>query len=346
MVGKTKKKRDVSYELIRVIAMLFIIFDHNLNPFFNDAEITKYLEPFFVVGVTLFFMLSGKFAFRLNLEDKSLYKKFYWKKVIGLIIPMLVYMAIKNWHVMWYNQGLTVTPRSYLEHFGIAFLNGFSYMEYWFLYLLIALFVAVPFTAHMMQSFKEKDKKAFLIVGGIMSTLSTFIPILFKVPFAIEYNFIGYALFFYLGYIIEDIFKANSAKKRLYITGLLGFVATLIMIKIGKVDGYKSTSPFYLLFTIASFVGLHELGKKISEKFERIIFLFGKHSLGVYMIHMMFLYAINDLKFFPEGIIGYIGSTITIIVISLCASFILDNTIIKWLQKATIKIFRLENVIK
>ena len=84
------KKRDVSYELIRVLAMLFIVFDHALNSYLAP-DVTKFIEPFVAVGVTLFFMLSGKFAFRLNLEDKSLYKKYYWKKIIGLIIPMLVY---------------------------------------------------------------------------------------------------------------------------------------------------------------------------------------------------------------------------------------------------------------
>lgn len=341
-----EKKRDISYEFIRALAMFFIIFDHNLTPYFADAEITKYLEPFFVVGVTLFFMLSGKFAFRMNLEDKSRYKKFYWKKVVGLIIPMLVYMAIKEFHVMAYNQHLAITPSSYLRHLGTSIINGYSYMEYWFLYILIALFVAVPFMSHMMQSFKKEDEKAFFIASLVMSTLSTIIPTLFNLNFAVEYYFIGYVFFFYLGFIAEDIFEKASAKKKLYIVGVLSFVATLLMIKAGKTFGYKDVSPFYLLFTLASFIGLHELGKKLPQKSEKFIAFLGKHSLGVYMIHMIFLYMINDFNFFSKNPLGYLLSTISIIVVSVVASLIIDSTIIKLLQKFTIKVLRLEKVIK
>ncbi len=339
------KKRDISYELIRIFAMCLIVFDHNINPFFGK-ENGKFVEPFLAVAVTLFFMLAGKFAFKLNLEDKSLYKKFYWKKVLGLIIPMLVYMAIKNWHVMAYNQHLAVTPMSYIRHFGIALVNGFSYMEYWFLYVLIALFIAVPFTARMMQNMKLRDKKAFLIVSTIVATLSVAIPSVLKVDFAVDYYFLGYTLFFYIGYIAEDIFEKETAKKKLYVAGLLCFIATLVMVGLERKSGYKSYSPLYLYFTTAIFIGLHELGKKLPEKSEKFILFVGKHSLGVYMIHMIFLYTINDLNFFPENALGYILSTLSVIIISVIASAIIDNTIVKLLQKATVKIFKLEDVIK
>lgn len=344
-MGKSHKTRDLSYEFIRVIAMIFIVFDHNLNSYIQ-GDLSKYIEPFFVVGVTLFFMLSGKFAFKLNLEDKSLYKKFYWKKFLGLIIPMLVFMAIKNYHVMVYNKHLSVTPISYFRHFGIALVNGFNYMEYWFLYILIALLAAVPFTAHMMQNMKTRDKKAFLIVSTIFSIFSFLIPTIFNVNFAVNYYFLGYILFFFMGYIIEDIFSSQKDKNRLYVIGLIGFIMTIIMVHFDLLSGYKSFSPFYLYFTLASFIGLRELGKRVTKKFKKTTSFIGKHSLSVYMLHMIFLYIVNDLGFFPKDILGYILSTILIITISIIVGAIIDNTIIKWLQKLCIKIFKLESMLK
>jgi peptidoglycan/LPS O-acetylase OafA/YrhL len=339
----TAKKRDLSYELIRVLAMAFIIFDHNLNPFFGKGSCAAILlEPFFIVGVPLFFMLSGRFAFKLNLEDKSLYKKYYLKKVVGLIIPMLVFMAIKNWHIMVYNQHLDVTFVSYFRHFGIALVNGFSYMEYWFLYTLIALLLAVPFTARMMQNFTDRDKKAFLTVGLIAATISAIIPIVLHVVFAIDYHFIGYTLFFYLGYIVEDIFKTDKQKHRLYLVGLASFIITLVLVKLNITTGYKSLPPFNFFFAFAMFIGLHELGKKLPKKSESLILFLGKHSLSVYMLHMIFLYTINDFNFFPKNVFGWFGSTISVLIISLLAGVILDNTIIKWLQKLATKLFHLE----
>jgi len=326
------KKRDVSYELIRVLAMFFIVFDHALNSYLAP-DVTKFIEPFVAVGVTLFFMLSGKFAFRLNLEDKSLYKKYYWKKIVGLIIPMLVYMAIKNWHIMVYNQHLEVTLGSYVRHFGTAFVNGFSYMEYWFLYLLIPLLIAVPFTARMMQNMKLRDKKAFLIVSLVLSTITMIVPNVLKMDFAMDYYFIGYIFYFYFGYIIEDIFEKESAKKKVYIAGLIGFIATIALVVLERKTGYKSFSPFYVFFTSAMFLGVREIGKKIPKKLEKLVTFIGKHSLGVYMIHIMFFYIIRDLHFFPENAFGYIGCALATATASIVASFILDSTVIKLLQK-------------
>ncbi len=292
-------------------------------------------------------MLSGKFAFRLNLKDQNLYKKYYWKKVIGLIIPMLVYMAIKNWHVMAYNKHLAVTPLFYLRHFVVALFNGFYYMEYWFLYLLIALLVAVPFTAHMIQNLKLQDKKAFLMVGLFFATISTFLPHLLNVDFAIKYEFIGYTLFFYLGSFVEEFFVFKKSRIKLYLCGLFSLTINLIFVNFGINHGYNSTSPFYVIFTIAMFIGLRQLAQNFEAKYsskiiDSLISLLGKHSLGVYMIHMIFVYLINDLNFLSHNIFGWLGSSLMVLIISVFVCFVLDNTIIKLLQRLCTKIFNLE----
>jgi peptidoglycan/LPS O-acetylase OafA/YrhL len=340
------KKRDLSYEFIRVVAMLAIIFTHNIGPYLgNGTGGSTIIEPLLTVGVAVFFILSGKFAFKLNLEDKSLYKKYYWKKVIGLIIPMLVYMAIKNWHVMVYNKHLSVDLISYIKHFGTSLVYEFNFMEYWFLFILVALLIAVPFTARMMQNMRDNDKKAFLIVTTIMAALTTFIPIVFKVDFMVNYYFIGYVFFFHAGFIIEDIFKTKKSRRWLYLAGLLSFVATVFMLRIRYIIGYKSFSVLYLYFPLATFIALKQLGSKIPKKFEKIILFLGKHSLSIYMIHMMFLFTINDFNIFPINYMGWMLSSVAVTIVSLIAGVIIDSTIVKWLQKLTIKIFRLEKVL-
>lgn len=349
------KKRDLSYEFIRIFAMLLIILTHEINTYLGKGStLATCMEIFTAVGVTLFFMLSGRFAFKLNLEDKSLYKKFYFKKIVGLIIPMVIYMLIKNWHVMVYNQHLSVSFTSYFKHLGVAMINGFSYMEYWFLYILIALFIAVPFTARMMQNLTRRDKKAFIIVALIFTTLSTFIPEIFHVEFAVKYYFIGYVLFFFVGAFIEEFFTRKSARIKLYLLGILSFVMTCVLCLNGIKNGYKSFSPLYFIYTTAMFIGLHELGRKIttwggsSENSitNKIIATLGKHSLGVYMFHMIVLYFINDLNFLPSGIFEFFAAGIIVCIISSIVCLILDETIIKWCQKIFIKIFCLKNVIK
>ena len=342
-----KKQRDVSYEVIRVLAMIMVILVHELPIYIlsDSTNPTVYMafDGFFCLCNALFFLLAGRFAFKINTEDKSLYKKYYWKKVIGLIIPMFVYMAIKNWHVMAYNQHLDVNLFSYIRHFGVSLVNGFCYMEYWFLYILIACMIVVPFAARMLQNMKDRDKKAFLIVGLIMTTLTTYIPLL-KVDFAVEYYFVGHVLSFFLGFLIEDIFKEKKAKKLLFILGPIFFAINTAINVSGFHNGYKSTSPFYILTAISIFLFIKNY-VKVPKKLEKPILFLGKHSLGVYMTHFMVLYTINDLIKLPSGIIGFLVASLLVLIFSELISFVLDSTIIKWLQKLTIKLFRLEKTI-
>lgn len=347
MVEKIKKKRDVNYEIIRVMAMVMVILEHHIQKFiYTDGTQHLYslLDAIFTLSMPLFFYLAGRFAFKLNLEDKSLYKKFYWKKAVGLIVPMLIYMLIKNWHVMWYHQHLDITPLSYLKHFGIALVNGFNYMEYWFLYVLIGCMIAVPFTARMVQNMKDKDKKAFLIVGLILCALTTYIP-LAKVNFSVHYYFIGHVLSFYLGFMLEDIFKEKKAKKLLYIAAPICFAINMAIIYAGFHTGYKETSPFYMIGAMGLFIFLRN-HIKVPEKFEKPVLFLGKHSLGVYMAHMMVMYTIGELIDLPFGIVGFLVASLLCLIGSTLLAFILDSTIIKWLQKLTIKVFKLESVVK
>ena len=347
MLEKIKKKRDVNYELIRVLAMVMVIMEHHIEKFVYTTEnqwFYNLLDAFFTLSMPLFFYLAGRFAFKLNLEDKTLYKKFYWKKMIGLIIPVLIYMAIKNWHVMWYHQGLAITPRSYLEHFGIALVNGFNFMEYWFLYVLIGCMIAVPFTARMVQNMKEKDKKAFLIVGLIMCALTCYIP-LFKVDFMVHYYFIGHVLSFYLGFMLEDIFADKKLKKLLYIAAPICFAINMAIIYAGFTNGYKETSPFYMIAAMGLFIFLREK-LKAPKNLEKPILFLGKHSLGVYMLHMMVMYSIGEVIELPFGFIGFFIASILCLIGSVALAFIIDNTLIRWAQKLCIKIFKLESVLK
>ena len=347
-----KTKRDLSYEVIRVLAMVLIVLTHEIGPYLGDnPTLSSFTEVITVVGVTLFFLLSGKFAFKLNLEDKSLYKKFYWKKFIGLIVPMLIFMLIKEAHVLVYNKGLELHPKFFAHQFLLALFNGFNYMEYWFLYILIANFLAVPFTARMVQNFKDRDKKAFLTVGLILGTITTFLPHILGVNFEISYYFIGYTLLFYSGYFIEDLFKTEKSKKKLYLVGLFSLIITLVLVQLKITNGYKSTSPFYFFYSVALFIGVRELSKKFFEKkprelLEKVVLFIGKHSLAVYMLHMIVLYFINDLITFPKNFFGWILSSCLVIIASLAVSWILDVTIVKWVQKLFIRVFKLEKVLK
>lgn len=332
-----KKTRVPSYDFIRVVAMIFILAVHDAVHYLDTKNsLFPVFEALLAVGVPLFFLLSGKFAYKIDLEDKHLYKKYYLKKFVHLLIPIFVYMVIKNWHVMMYVKHIDITPLSFIRHLGISIVNGYSYMEYWFLYVLIGLLLAVPFTAHMIKNLKTKDKKAFIAVALIYTTFSMLVSQFAKVDFAVNYAFFSYPLYFFCGAFIEDLFEEKSARKKLYTAGIVGFIINAALILNGIKLGYKSFSPFYFVFAIAIFILLKNLGEKLFKKprpvFEKSTVFIAKHSLAVYMSHVMLMHIINDPGFLPNNILGYILSVVFGVIISVLFGFIIDETVVKILQ--------------
>lgn len=98
------KKRDLKYETIRIVSMFFILILHEINVFADKNSLLYYIfATILLTGVPCFLMLSGKFAFDIDYNDEEYISKFYKRKFISLIIPVIVYMAIKEFHIMGYN---------------------------------------------------------------------------------------------------------------------------------------------------------------------------------------------------------------------------------------------------
>ena len=77
--GAEKGKRQFAPDVLRVIAMLFIILHHLLtgNIGFSQAQqgesgalyyVSSFLDGFFVIGVNIFFLLSGYLKINLRLS--------------------------------------------------------------------------------------------------------------------------------------------------------------------------------------------------------------------------------------------------------------------------------------
>ena len=85
------KKRLIQYDVIRVMAMLFVICVHvKLKPFASHRYISSGLYAVFFTCNGLFFMLSGKFNLSKKFDDVSKMKQFYIKNFKKIVIPFIV----------------------------------------------------------------------------------------------------------------------------------------------------------------------------------------------------------------------------------------------------------------
>jgi len=335
------KKRDLKYETIRVFSMLFILFLHEINTFMNRGSMLYYiLATILLTGVPCFLMLSGKYAFNIDYNDKDYLKKYYTKKFVNLIIPVLVYMAIKEFHVMGYNLHKEITVYSYIRSLFVSIFNGYYYMEYWFLYVLIANILIAPFLGKFIINATKKEASTFLGIILIVNIISTFLGY-FKLEFSLPYAFDGRNIFFYLGYFIDKFYNTKKEKRYIYIFGILSFVVSLLLLKYNKAVNIWSYSLTFTFISLSVYMFIRDFIKL--DKIKGIILFLGKNSLAVYMLHMIFIYTFNDI--IPKGQINQFLYALIIVVLSCVSSIVcgllLDNTIIKWLKLLFKRIFEL-----
>lgn len=136
-------RRLPEYDLVRVVAMVFVVAVHSLmvvDTSVRAGVITEVAgQSLFFTANALFFLLSGRFNLR-DVPDGKL-DDFYLKKFRGVILPALVIFFVRALY------DLRVDPVS-LRHVVGYFVRGslgqYSGIEYWFIFSLAKLLLAAP----------------------------------------------------------------------------------------------------------------------------------------------------------------------------------------------------------
>lgn len=319
---KIEHKRNLKYEFIRVIAMLGVIGVHVVGNLPTDTPIRSSLYSIFTLLFYscngIFFIISGKFA----LESRTEIRKFYCNKVYNLIMPMLLYMMLRQ-ICIWYNSGVEIFV---WKDFLCNVASGFAGTEYWFLYTLMGNLLLAPI---LRKSFVEANKNelwCFLCMGIVFTGLMTYLPY-FGINFAWSFPLGGWTFYFYLGFCIERVIDSKIKENVLIVLGIICFIMSLIQKKYGYVNYIHDLAPTYIIFTCAIFVSLKRIYYLISKNnviCELIVFC-GKHSFSIYMIHITVLSWVMTLMPFKRNYVVYLfGVTFLVAAISLFVGSICD----------------------
>lgn len=158
---KQQNKRIFALDVIRSLAVLFIILGHflyNIGNFYKDqVDNFIWLIPFLIrsltfTGVPLFLLLSGYL-----LNQKKLSKEFYHKLwyIIGIYIIASIITAIGNVFIL--NE-----PFKFWKFFNKVI--EFNYLLYaWYVEMYIGLFLMVPFLNILWNALPDKKQKEYLI---------------------------------------------------------------------------------------------------------------------------------------------------------------------------------------
>ena len=287
------REKNQNIELIRVISCIMVVFIHTANYFcrgFEQISMGEYTFSLAInavsrVSVPCFFMISGSFLLsRQDTVKKSLKKALHFLLVLGV------------WSIIYYLFNTFYTHQK-CEISKVLYVPTEAHL--WYLYVLISIYVILPFLQSMVKGLDEKAEHAFAIIGGVWILITALLPMMnqrlyYNLPIFGSRSFVYY---FYLGYYIKKYLpKIRMSVKRL----LLGFcINSAVLITYSAVHSYilqdysedlAYGNPLVVLNSALFFTMILKL-KDGNLKFKEKGFVstISKCSFGIYLAHIIFL---------------------------------------------------------
>lgn len=282
-----EKKREWSFDILRVISMIMVIIIHVANVYFRNYSsidnkalfVSIIFNTICRISVPIFFMISGALMF-----NKEFDKKKYIKRIIKFIIIIIVWDSI---YLLWEYLYLDKT------HDNLYLLITKPYRAHlWFLYSILMLYIIQPLLKKLLSKADIKVITVLFIVWLILCNLSYKFSLV-RTAISTAYC-IGYFTF---GYYIYNYIKSKDLKKYnllLIIACIICFIACIIfsyaislyLDKPSKIlMAYRS--PLIIFPSMAFFTLIVTNYKK--DGTSNIIKILSDISLGVYLIHGIFL---------------------------------------------------------
>lgn len=321
-------KRIIWLDFVKFIAISMMIAVHctdNVTPTERSEAWYNlwgsFYGSFMSPAIPLFVMVTGA----LLLPVKENISTFYTKRLTRLVIPFIVWSVLYNLFP-WITGLLGLSPTIINDFFAWAepdqsfsgalhniLMIPFSFsmlaVQMWYVYLLIGLYLYMPFFSAWVKQASVKEQKIFLTLWFI----SLFIPYLREYltkdlwgtcswnEFGLLYYFAGFNGYLLLGYYIKNN-DINFSWGKLAVIGIpsfiIGYCITFLGFKsITAIPGqpaelvelfFTYCSPNVLLMTLPIFLVIKKNHLK-SVTIRRFAINISTCTLGIWMSHYLFL---------------------------------------------------------
>ncbi len=319
------KERNSNIELMRIIAMLFIISHHFLVHGMKIWEDTSWdnltllsIDSFFFVGVNVFVLISGYSRIRFDLN------KLLRIYVLTAIIGGVGYFA----HLLIDNASL---GRSLLYNtiFSISHTPGT-----WFIKTYIFLFLLSPILNTALDHF---DKKQMRLVLLLLTGLCVYFGWFWQDNVNKDgYNLINFIWIYFIGYYLRHYYDVKKLKPIYYLVvwGIASISNAILFIVYDKYVAWTYNNPLVVLAAIALF--LFFVSFNFSSKPINFI---AQSTLGIYLLHenaylSPLLYKPQCIQYYSTNIFNFIISVLTIFFV--CA--LIDNVLRHFIANPILKI--------
>jgi len=317
------KRPSIFYiDFLRFVAATAVVMIHLIGPFrelYGQIPTSDWLAAVSINASTrwavpLFMMISGALLLssRKPFEAKSYMVKRLSKVAIPFLGWSLIYAAI---------QGIMGEGFPTFVKVLAAAPNDPTWYHLWFFYDFIPLYFVIPFFVLLLRWF---DREHITMLLFVFATL--FLMKWLRVESFLLKNLILYTGYLFLGWYLFN--RDNSKELRLWVVAGVSMIALnivgtyLIALETGKYSsffmGYKTLNTA-LIGGMLFVLGQH-YAERIRGRWRSLISLVAKYSLGIYLVHPIFLIPVRNLD---NGFYAFFGSNwiaipaLTVIVMAL-----------------------------
>lgn len=275
--------------VMNVISCMAVVLIHTNGGFWTYSHsrnwvMSSVIECVMYFAVPIFFMISGTTLIDYN-QRYSL-KEYIIKRIEKVVIPFIFWSAAAFIYYGKYNEG---GIRSIIE----GFINCNFMGIYWFIPILIALYIAIPFISLIPIDKRERVFRYCIIVGFIFNCLIPQIADLAKLniymfpQFAITKDALIYV---FIGYYISNYPIEKNKRYFIYALGVLGLALRYFgMVSLSLKQGYiEQMFNGYYKFTCVTYstaVYLFLKNIRYNKKVIQLCEFIAKQTFGIYMVH-------------------------------------------------------------
>ncbi len=317
------KPRKLYMDLLRIIAILFVIFNHTGDKgyylyAYDCPMILKIIYTMtggmIAVAVPIFFMISGALLIPKNESIKDL----YIKRVLRMVLILILFSVIQYGYQILRGEDVQISIRFFVDHT----LSEAMIPQYWYLYSYLAYLICLPLIRKLALNMTDKEFKylfvVFLLVEGVLPIILYLINVdemigFFSVPFL--NRVIIYPL---LGYYMEERVPKEKYNSKGMLKWIVLMLAVLVLITIMTIhrnipieqfttyDSGLFTTGFTIILDIGVFyiVKLLFLNKNVPRGIEFVLVAMSSTVFGIYLIENIVRDSTVFIYDFLSAIIG------------------------------------------
>lgn len=293
--------RSSYISVLRIIAIFLIILIHSSSGYLNsndfnsfDWNYANWINSFSRFAVPLFVIISGALLLQRD-EDTGT----FYKKRLSKIIPPFVFWTIV-YLIYYFIRYIDFEYVGFPQVINIMLirLKSGSNAHLWYLYMLIGLYLAIPFLRKMIRNCSKREIEIFLCLW--------FAALFFNNKWFNAYlpNFDLMFFYGYTGYLVLGYYLYNHQLVQLKWLGMLFFIGCCLItgwgtyclsLEKGEFDPtlYNYLSPNIALSAGFLFVFVQCL--KLPERLRAFWEFIDIHSFGIYLSHILLLNYIHPL---------------------------------------------------